>query len=173
MATRNVRNVHNSKDDLTPAQRLFCTEYLKDFNGIRSYMFAFKIKNKGTAATNANRLLKNAKVSAIIKAHVNKQTKKADDTVDKILKTLDAIAFQHPKGLFERDGNKVKNVHDMTDEEAAMLGGLSVSTTMFGRSEKVKRNDPLKAIELLMKYKRMLSGDNDNVPVVNITISKK
>lgn len=52
---------------MTEKQKRFCDEYLIDLNGTRAYKAAYpSVKNDNTAAANANRMLRNAKVRAYL-----------------------------------------------------------------------------------------------------------
>lgn len=52
---------------MTEKQMLFAEEYLKDLNATRAYKAVYKtIKNDVVAATNGNRLLRNAQIRAYI-----------------------------------------------------------------------------------------------------------
>lgn len=54
-------------EDMTKNQRAFCNEYLKDMNGTRSYKAAYpNVTKDETAAVNASRLLRNAKIKKFL-----------------------------------------------------------------------------------------------------------
>ena len=54
-------------NELSPRQKRFAVEYIKDGNGTRAYKAAYGESSGNVAGSNANRLLKNEKVSAYIK----------------------------------------------------------------------------------------------------------
>ena len=56
---------------MTPNQRLFCAEYLKDRNATRAYMAAYPRAKVNTAGANGERLLKKAEISDYIGAHLS------------------------------------------------------------------------------------------------------
>lgn len=53
---------------VTEKQRIFCHEYVIDFNGARAYKVAYPNVTDGTARTNAHKLLTNANIQAYIKS---------------------------------------------------------------------------------------------------------
>lgn len=58
--------VGNGGDQLTDKQRLFCDEYLKDFNATRAYKSVYGGVKQHSAETAASRLLKNDEVQSYI-----------------------------------------------------------------------------------------------------------
>ena len=62
--------------ELTDKQMIFANEYLVDLNATRAYKKAYpKVKKDSVAASNGNRLLRNAKV----KNYIDEQLKKIED----------------------------------------------------------------------------------------------
>lgn len=49
--------------ELTPKQKKFCQEYLKDFNASRAYKAVYKVKSDNQARANGSRLIANDNVS--------------------------------------------------------------------------------------------------------------
>ncbi len=73
---------------MTRNQRMFADEYLIDFNGTRAYKASYKNVTKDeTAAVNASRLLRNAKV----KAYIDKKIKEISDK--KIAKAEEVMMY--------------------------------------------------------------------------------
>ena len=61
---------------LTDKQKAFCDYYIETLNATESYKKAgYKVKNDNTAAVNANRLLRNAK----IKSYIDKRLKEIEN----------------------------------------------------------------------------------------------
>lgn len=76
---------------LTEKQKLFCKEYLKDFNGYRSAVAAKY--SKKTAGEMAYENLKKPQIQEYIKANFSKRAKKVDICAEDILKELKTLAM--------------------------------------------------------------------------------
>lgn len=74
------------KSGLTPAKKRFAQEFAKTDNATQSLLTAYEGKNVtyGSAATIANRLLKNVEVSSEIEYQKGKLEKLASRAVDKV-----------------------------------------------------------------------------------------
>lgn len=79
---------------LTPKQKRFCEEYLVDLNATRAYKEAYpNVKKDDTAAVNASRMLRNAKVSEYINELMEKRSEETGITAKKVLDELEKVAF--------------------------------------------------------------------------------
>lgn len=165
MATR------NAKTGLTPNELKFCFEYIKDSNGTRSYMVAFNFKKKNSAAVLAGKLLKKVNVKAEIERLMQAAAEEADVQIKDIIRAYKVIAFGDIRELYN-PGNDLKDITKMSYEEAMLLTGFGKSTTMFGRSEKARHDQRMKALEKLGQYKKMWDTEPE-APTVNITIEAR
>lgn len=88
---------------LNSKHKKFAQEFLKDFNATRAYKVVYKSKNQQTAASNASKLLRNAKVQNYLSVTLH-QTKLADIMdIDAIIRRLSEIASGKPlKSVFKR-----------------------------------------------------------------------
>ena len=75
------------KEELTQKQKMFCLEYLKDFNATRAYREVYWVSQK-SAESMWCRLLSNVKVSEYLASKVEKKTEKLDVWVDYVLENL-------------------------------------------------------------------------------------
>lgn len=76
---------------LTPKQKLFCHEYMKDKNGTQAYMRVFKTKNENSAKVLASRTLTKVNVSDYLNKLKEKELKKADITTEWVLNGIKSI----------------------------------------------------------------------------------
>ncbi len=77
---------------LTKNQKIFVNEYLIARNGTRAYLHAYPhVKNENVAAVNANRLLRNAKIEAVIDNALEKQQKRTEITADQVLTNIKRV----------------------------------------------------------------------------------
>ena len=73
---------------LTPKQQSFCQEFLKHFNGTKSYQLVYSIVKENVAAASASRLLRNVKIQAFLTVLTAKQAEKAEITVEWVIQEL-------------------------------------------------------------------------------------
>lgn len=77
---------------MTRNQRVFCDEYLKDLNGTRAYKVAYKNVTKDeTAAANASRLLRNAKVKKYIDKKLDEMSSARIADAKEVLEFLTSV----------------------------------------------------------------------------------
>jgi len=145
-------------DKLPEKQKLFCSEYLKDFNGTRAYEFAYKSKGgkkpKGAAAA-ASRLLRNVKVCAYLAEKTKKLLDKADlDTVD-MLKHFMKIAFTPASEYVEKIDTKNGTLvlKDLNEFDSSIVDGVQVKHSgLGGKSIEYKMVSKEFALKMLANY---------------------
>ena len=126
---------------LTSNQRAFADEYIRNKgNATQAYLFAYPhIKNENTAAVNASRLLRNAKVSKHIADRTKEILDKQKMGQDEIITTLASIArrdvqksyfksYNHLTGEVEKEYTNefqpsMKDATDALDVLVKFLGG--------------------------------------------------
>ena len=79
------------KKELNEKQKMFCLEYLKDFNASRAYEKVYWSTGK-TARTNWWRLLTKTDIQEFLESKVEKKVEKLDVWVDYVLSWLKEIA---------------------------------------------------------------------------------
>ena len=146
--------------DLTEKQRLFCLEYIKDFNATRAYI-ASGYSASG-AAVSGSKLLTNTKIQQELAGAIEKTFKGVGLEADRVIQEIMKMAFFNAKDLYDEDGN-LKNIHDMPDEVTCCIAGIEVDTAKILRDQdgtpeeihqlkKVKLWNKDKALETLCKY---------------------
>lgn len=102
--------------ELTPKQKKFCQEYLKDFNATRAYKVAYSAKKDITARTNASKLLTNTNIQNYLSDVMNETKAKDILDIDGVLDNLSRLAIGEPREkVFKRidyKGKKPKVVYD-------------------------------------------------------------
>ena len=78
------------KEELTPKQKMFCLEYLKDFNATRAYREVYWV-SQNTAKVNGCKLLTNTNIQEFLWSKVEKKVEKAEMWVDYVLDNLHQI----------------------------------------------------------------------------------
>lgn len=149
---------------MTDKQKLFADEYLIDLNATRAYKAAYpKVKNDNTAAVNASRMLRNAKVQKYIAERQEKLQERTEITQDMVIHELAAIAFSNTtdfvrvveKEIMDSLGNPVSvaQVEVILTEKLSDAQKKAVASIKEGRSGiEVKAHDKVKALELLGRH---------------------
>ena len=134
------------KEELTQKQKLFCLEYLKDFNATRAYREVYWVSQK-TAEVNWCKLLSNTKVSEYLSSKVEKKVEKLDVWVDYVLDNLHQIVeiwmWRQPVNLNwqEKEVFDLKNAnsaleklwkyHKMYTEKIEQDGSLNINIVSY------------------------------------------
>lgn len=142
--------------ELTPKQKKFCQEYLKDFNATRAYKTVYKVKNERSAQQSGSRLLSNVKVSKYL-SEIMHQTKVSDILdINGVLDNLSQLAIGKPREkVFKRvsyKGKKPKIEYDNV-------------TTVTPEDQ-----DQLKALELLGKYYKIFTDKVETQTDITVNI---
>lgn len=136
---------------MTDAQKIFCDEYLIDFNATRAYKVAYKrCKKDETANVNSSKLLRNTKVKEYIKERMDERQKRTEITQDMVLNELAAIAFASAT-----DFARVKNgsvVIDDTDELEEKVKKAIVGIKEGKNGIEVSMANKMQALELLGRH---------------------
>ena len=108
------------KEELNEKQKLFCLEYLKDFNATRAYKKVYW-SSDNVARANGSRLLANADIQEYLWSKVEKKIQKADLWVDYVLNTLnEVIQIWMWKQEVELEEWKPKRVLDLSNVNSAL-----------------------------------------------------
>jgi len=164
---------NNKKSILSDKQRLFITEYLKDFNATQAAIRA------GYSKATANRIASENLSKPDIKFELNKQIDLllADnkDIALSVVRECQKIAFAKITDFveFDNDGLVLKSSDDV---DGSVLESISFDETItqsgMSTKKRVKLHDKLKALEILSKY----TGLYKETPIdinINIEESKK
>lgn len=136
---------------LNSKHKKFAQEFLKDFNATRAYKVVYKSKNQQTAASNASKLLRNAKVQNYLSVTLH-QTKLADIMdIDAIIRRLSEIASGKPlKSVFKRTKKNKKTGKMEVEYDTVTIATPDVP-------------EQLKAIEMLGRYYKIFLDVNKDL----------
>ena len=95
---------------LTESQKVFCNEYILDYNGTRSYQVAYPDASYDSAKVNASRLLTNDNVLQYIGDLQADLSKATGITKARILKELEKMAFNSNEDQKLRANDKNKAI---------------------------------------------------------------
>lgn len=132
----------------------FCNKFVENGGiGMKAAIDAgYSVK---CAGVQANRLLKKDTVKARIAELRKKLEADFDISRDRLVKRLMQCVFTDLRQFFDEDGNLLP-VPDLEDDAAGAIISLEVNSVFFDGSEiskvkKIRRNDPIKAAELIAK----------------------
>lgn len=177
-------------------QRMFCHEYLIDYNATRAYMAVYQTKNVNSAKASASRLLTRPNVQNYLqkksKEILNKLEQKALKREEKLIITkerviieLARVAFFDVRKLFDEDGNG-KSITDLDDDTAAAISGVDISAIyrkdvsldekVAEVTKKFKTVNKGQALEILSRHFNIITDSNqinEDIEVIFEDISQQ
>ena len=150
---------------LTDQQEKFCIQYAMDpeHNGTKAAEKAGY--SPETAASQASRLLKNAKIQERIKILLGEQNVRVLNKADDVLRELKRIGYSDPRGIFDDKGglldpNKwpddiARAIASVEIEE--LFDGYGENREQIGFTKKIKFWPKVHALELLGKNLKMFT----------------
>ena len=124
--TKNNNNKFNG-NGLTPNQKMFADEWLKDRNGVRSYTMAYpNVKNWQTAGVMAHHLLKNTKVSAYISERLELISQNAQIDQEGVIKRY-MMLLDYKISDFFYDSGEMKPLSEIPEDKVYAIMGLKHS----------------------------------------------
>lgn len=138
-------------DELEILQKMFCDEYLKDFNGGRAYMYIYKVKSMNTAYVNAARMLRYANVQKYLQLKCLELTDRAEITQEELIQSMVDALRTNIRDYVEWNGKKleIKSFDEMTYAATGLI--KEIAETDKGLM-KIKFYDKEKVWDLLGKY---------------------
>jgi phage terminase small subunit len=168
-------------DGLNSQQKRFVEEYLVSLNATDAYRKAgYKAHGFNVAEVNASRLLRNAKVAAVINAAKIERSKRNEISADRVLQEAACLAFLDIRQLYDDQGNLLPLSQWPDDVAAAVAGIESVQQYEYIDGEKVPAGvlkkirlwDKPGQLTLLAKHLRLLNEQPANT-VVNVQVNIK
>lgn len=175
------------EDGLSGRVRLFVLQYCTDedcfLNGTRAYKSAYRKKNRetgeveepddNTAAVNASKLLRKAKVREAIRLLLALARDETDEeAVHRILKLWGTLAFYNPADIITAEGKlKVTDLAEL-GPLALCIQGIERRETQLGTTINVKLADRTPFARDYAKYMNLIRPDTSNlltIPVVMTT----
>lgn len=136
---------------MTDAQKIFCDEYLIDFNATRAYKVAYKsCKKDETARANSSRLLTIANIQEYIAEKQKEIEKRTEVTQDMVVNELVAIAFASATDFARVENNSV--VIDNTDELEEKVKKAIVGIKEGKNGIEVSMANKMQALEMLGRH---------------------
>lgn len=127
----------------------FCVEYVIHGNGAKAAIAAGYAAN--SARSMANQLLTKPYISDKIKklsSEIKTETRK---TLSDIAKRREEIAFGKTTELFKDKWTNIKEPSELTQNQASMVSGVSITTGKYGTDITIKTHSQLEALRDLEK----------------------
>ena len=161
---------------MTPKQKLFAEEYLKDLNATQSAIRAGYSKKTAYAIGQEN--LKKPEIQKEIQNLMNKRSKINEITADNVLKELASIAFadstdyakiKHKTVVNDVTGEKEEvayveftDTDDLSEEQKKAISAIKYTRNGIA----VETHNKLKALELLGKHLGMFEEQQEEQQVI-------
>jgi len=108
------------KEELNEKQKMFCLEYLKDFNATRAYKKVYWVSQKSAEALWC-KMLSNIKVSEYLSDKAQKKVEKVEVWVDYVLENLkNIVEIWSWRKTVELEEWKEKKVLDLSNVNSAL-----------------------------------------------------
>ena len=168
---KTVPNNGNGNGKLTPAQKIFCDEWLIDRNGTRAWKVAYpNISSDNMAASQASIAIRKLKIKAYIDARLELISEKAEINQDWVLKRYKMLADFCISDFFFDDG-KMKPFSMIPKDSLYAIGGFKQSKktittqdkqTITDRIREFKLADKKSVLDSIGRFLGMDNLDNDN-----------
>jgi phage terminase small subunit len=154
---------------MTAQRKIFCHEYVKDFNATQAAIRAGY--SKRSAKSCGQRLLTFDDVNKYIKKHIQSLLSQTDIfTLQWVEKVKKIIEFDmRDVAEWSVDEVKLKASNEISDDAAYAIQEISSTKSRYASAVKIKAVDKAKALDLMGKYLAILS---DNEPPA-IDVSEK
>lgn len=151
---------------LTLDEMAFAVEYVRTGNGSKAVLAVWP-ESKAPAAK-AHALIKKPAVAAYLQRRRLEKLQAAELNVDYVLSRFKRLADSNIKDLYREDGT-LKSPNELHEDVAAAIASIEVEITRINRTlgdgtttedveiktMKIRRWDPLKALEALAKWLKM------------------
>ena len=165
-----------------PKQRLFLSEYLKDFNGVAALLRAGYKANPNVAAVQANRLLNMPNIKALLAQHLKDAAVAGTLTLNRVLREYMRLGLSDIRDVVTlKDGKMtVKDTSEWSSDAAAAVSEVTQVTVERGKDGytnktttlKLKLHSKAQAMEGLAKHLEMFQDIIVNNSLqVNVSIS--
>lgn len=125
-AEKHKENSEEKKKELTESQKVFCNEWIFDFNGTRAYMVAYPDSEVDSARASAARLLANVNVKAFCKHLQDNLAETSGISRLKVLREHEKLAFSSIAHLHNSWITR-KEFEELTDDQKASIESIETS----------------------------------------------
>lgn len=151
------------KKGITHKQKLFCIEYLRDFNATQAYRRAgYSVKSDNAAGVEAYKLLRNPKIQGYIKELQEEQGLRLGISADRVLQEYARVAFVDITQVITWKENEIeiKNSEELPKDITAAIKTVNYTKTVRETEREtttnvratVQMHDKIKALEMLSRH---------------------
>lgn len=169
-STRGKISKPKDPNKLPPKERIFCAEYIIDFNGARAAREAgYSAK---TADKQAWQLLEKPRIHAEIQKNIAERVKRTQITADRVVLELAAIAFSNLDDFAEwgSDGHgdnfiRLRASDELTRDQKGVIKSIKHVRKTGKTNEdtlEIVREDKLSALDKLAKHLGLYRESEDN-----------
>lgn len=159
---------------LTEKQKIFCLEYIVDFNGAHAAIRAGY--SKKTAGVIANENLNKPYLQNHIRKLIDKRADKTGVTSERVIEEFKKIAFSSIAHL-HNTWISLKEFEDLTDDQKDTIESIKTRIRSYKENEElikveeiqIKLYDKVRALENLGKHTGIYEADNKQKPIIPIT----
>lgn len=165
-------------DELTPKNKRFCEEYIKDLNGTQAAIRAGY--SEKTAREQAARLLTNVIIQNFISELKQSLSNKNEGLAQQVIDELKKLGFANIQDYIEPE-NEIKDLTTIDRDKAAAVESIKKTVTEFSgggessgkkTSIQFKLYDKISALEKLGRHLGIFELDNQQkAPVINVNIT--
>lgn len=167
-AAKKTVKAGTSKDSAEKKKKLFVEAFIA--NGGNATNAALQAGySKSGASVQGCRMLKDAKVIALLSQRGNDLSRKMELTTERTLQEVARVAYSDPRKLFNPDGS-LKAIHELDDDTAATVASVEVdeltagsgeNKVLIGHTKKLKVWDKNSALDKAMKFHGLFEKDNN------------
>lgn len=149
----------------------FVERYLEHLNAPLAYREAgYVVSMPATAWTGACRLLRSAKVQALMAARRVAIEHRTEISQDRVRLELGRVAFFDPRRLFDTETGELIEIPKLPGEVAAAISAIEVTSNKDGeRVTKLRLCGKVEALDKLCRHLRMYA--EPPAPVVNLQVN--
>jgi phage terminase small subunit len=165
-------------DELSPKAKIFCEEYIKDFNGKQAAIRAGY--SDKTANEQASRLLTNVNVQLYLGKIKQSISDKNEGLAQQVIDELKKLGFSNIQDYIDKE-NEIKDLSTITRDNAAAVESIKKTVTEFSgggessgkkTSIQFKLYDKIAALEKLGRHLGIFELDNQQkAAVINVNIT--
>lgn len=165
------------KRPLTPKQKVFIAEYLRDLNATQAAIRCGYSKNG--ASVHGHRLLRNSRIAKELAARQLAQLERAELSAARVLEELRRVAFVDVRTFFD-EFNNIKPMSELGEDQGSAMSAMEVVIKNVDAGDghtdtvhKFKLWDKVRALESLAKHFGLLedslkiSLDDDLIAILN------
>lgn len=142
---------------LTPKQKRFVEEYLRDLNATKAAIRAGY--SRKTANVQGSQNLAKLNIQREIQQSMDERSKRLNLRQDRLLHELACIAFMNISDVctWGPNGIELKPTEELTPEQKIGISQITFSVNKTGQITGVKMHNKLRALNLLAKHMGLLS----------------